>query len=194
MRRFVLLLLLVGLSGLAFARGSHSSGGRSYSSHTYSSHSYSSHSYSSRSGGYHPRSYSSGSSGYHTRSSSSSHRSEHVHGYYRKDGTYVNSYTRSAPGTATHSRSTYSTHSSTTYATGGGDSHGRIHRSAAAKDEFKRKHPCPSTGRSSGACPGYVIDHVQALACGGADAPSNMQWQTVAEGKEKDKTERIGCH
>jgi hypothetical protein len=40
---------------------------------------------------------------------------------------------------------------------------------------------------------GYVIDHVKPLACGGADAPSNMQWQTVAEGKAKDKTERVGC-
>src|SRR5262249_40919245 len=27
----------------------------------------------------------------------------HVHGYYRKDGTYVNAYDRSAPGTASHS-------------------------------------------------------------------------------------------
>jgi hypothetical protein len=26
-----------------------------------------------------------------------------------------------------------------------------------------------------------------------AQTPSNMQWQTVAEGKAKDKTERIGC-
>jgi hypothetical protein len=26
--------------------------------------------------------------------------------------------------------------------------------------------------------------------CGGADAPSNMQWQTVADAKAKDKTER----
>jgi hypothetical protein len=70
------------------------------------------------------------------------------------------------------------------------DSHGRIKRSTAAKDAFKRQHPCPSTGRSSGACPGYVIDHVKALECGGADDPSNMQWQTVSAAKAKDKTER----
>ena len=55
------------------------------------------------------------------------------------------------------------------------------------------KHPCPSTGRTSWACPGYVVDHVKPLACGGADAASNMQWQTVAEGKAKDKWERVGC-
>jgi hypothetical protein len=81
------------------------------------------------------------------------------------------------------------------YGKGGGHAaHGhRIHRSAAAKDSFKRGHPCPSTGRGSGACPGYVIDHVQPLACGGADAPSNMSWQTTADGKAKDRVERRGC-
>jgi hypothetical protein len=33
------------------------------------------------------------------------------------------------------------------------------------------------------------------LVCGGGgtDAPSNMQWQSVAEGKAKDKWERKGC-
>ena len=46
---------------------------------------------------------------------------------------------------------------------------------------------------AASACPGYVVDHVKALACGGADAPSNMQSQTIAEGKAKDKWERIGC-
>jgi hypothetical protein len=36
-----------------------------------------------------------------------------------------------------------------------------------------------------------VIDHVNPLECGGADAPINMQWQTVTEGKAKDRTERF---
>jgi hypothetical protein len=67
--------------------------------------------------------------------------------------------------------------------------HGRIRRSAAAKHSFERQQPCPSTGRSSGRCPGYVVDHVKPLECGGADSPGNMQWQTVAAGKAKDKTE-----
>jgi hypothetical protein len=69
------------------------------------------------------------------------------------------------------------------------NSHGKIARSINAKDEFKLSHPCPSTGRGSGACPGYVIDHVQALKRGGADAPNNMQWQTTAAAKAKDRTE-----
>ena len=69
------------------------------------------------------------------------------------------------------------------------DSHGRIQRSAEAKAQFKKVHPCPSTGKRSGACPGYVIDHIQPLKRGGADAPSNMQWQTVQAAKLKDRTE-----
>lgn len=34
------------------------------------------------------------------------------------------------------------------------------------------------------------MDHVVPLACGGADSPSNMQWQTAADAKQKDKVER----
>ena len=71
-----------------------------------------------------------------------------------------------------------------------GNKHGRIKRSSSAKHSFERQHPCPSTGRTNGRCPGYVVDHVNPLECGGADAPSNMQWQIVAAGKAKDKTER----
>ena len=54
---------------------------------------------------------------------------------------------------------------------------------------FQRSHPCPSTGKTSGACPGYVIDHVVPLKRGGADAPGNMQWQTTAAAQAKDKVE-----
>jgi len=42
--------------------------------------------------------------------------------------------------------------------------------------------------------PGYVVDHIVPIACGGRDAPSNMQWQTVAEARAKDRYERRGCH
>ncbi len=73
------------------------------------------------------------------------------------------------------------------------DAQGKIKRSEAAKNAFKAANPCPATGKPAGACPGYVIDHIQALACGGADSPANMQWQTVAAGKEKDAWERDGC-
>jgi hypothetical protein len=68
------------------------------------------------------------------------------------------------------------------------------HRSAAARAAFERMHPCPATGAHRGACPGHVIDHVTPLCAGGADAPSNMQWQTVADAKAKDRIERAQCH
>lgn len=61
------------------------------------------------------------------------------------------------------------------------------HRSVAAKDRFMR-----STGHPHGWA-GHVVDHVVPLACGGADAPSNMQWQTTADARTKDRTERRGC-
>jgi len=38
-------------------------------------------------------------------------------------------------------------------------------RSASVKREFQLTQPCPSTGRTSGACPGYIKDHVKPLAC-----------------------------
>jgi len=72
------------------------------------------------------------------------------------------------------------------------DARGHIHRSASAKRMFKAMHPCPANGATTGSCPGYVIDHVCPLACCGADAPSNMQWQTKAEARAKDAWE-LNC-
>lgn len=42
---------------------------------------------------------------------------------------------------------------------------------------------------------GYIVDHICALACGGLDTISNMQYQTISESKEKDRTETTpeGC-
>ena len=92
--------------------------------------------------------------------------------------------------TGRSSNATSSSHHSSRAAPGvARDSHGRIARSRHAKTEFKKSHPCPSTGKSGGPCPGYVIDHVQPLKRGGADRPENMQWQTKQAAKEKDKTE-----
>jgi 5-methylcytosine-specific restriction endonuclease McrA len=67
--------------------------------------------------------------------------------------------------------------------------HHRIHRDRAQRRAFQRQNPCPSTGRTSGACPGYVVDHVKPLKRGGADRSWNMQWQTKAEAKAKDLVE-----
>jgi len=58
---------------------------------------------------------------------------------------------------------------------------------------FVKLHPCPTTNKPRGACPGYVVDHVVPLCAGGADHPSNLQWQTVADAKVKDRAERAQC-
>jgi hypothetical protein len=58
---------------------------------------------------------------------------------------------------------------------------------------FRLANPCPATGLTQGACRGYVIDRVIPIVCGGEEEPANMQWQTLAEAKEKDRWEKIGC-
>ena len=70
-----------------------------------------------------------------------------------------------------------------------GPSAGKIKRNPKAMSDFMKSHPCPSTGKTSGACKGYVVDHIVPLKRGGADVPGNMQWQTSAEAKAKDKIE-----
>ena len=69
------------------------------------------------------------------------------------------------------------------------DAHGRIARDPRARNEFRRTHPCPGTGKTSGPCRGYVIDHVQPLKRGGPDTPANMQWQSRTEARIKDRSE-----
>jgi hypothetical protein len=69
----------------------------------------------------------------------------------------------------------------------------REYRSRGVTREFQREYPCPSTGERSGACPGYRKDHIVPLACGGPDAVSNMQWQTIADARAKDRRERRAC-
>lgn len=58
---------------------------------------------------------------------------------------------------------------------------------------FKRHNPCPVTGQTKGRCPGHEVDHVNALRCGGADKPDNMQWITIAAHKVKTRKEHREC-
>ena len=81
-----------------------------------------------------------------------------------------------------HHHSTNGSHKKCTTCTR--DSHGRIVRSERAKGDFMRQ-----TGHPHGWV-GHVVDHRLALECGGRDVPANMQWQTTAEAKAKDRTER----
>lgn len=73
------------------------------------------------------------------------------------------------------------------------DDTGKIIRSRAAIASFKQARPCPATGKSTGACPGWVIDHKYPLCAGGCDEPANMQWQRLAESHEKDLWEEQLC-
>jgi len=68
-------------------------------------------------------------------------------------------------------------------------------RSPKARADFIRLNPCPATGSNKPhyACKGYVVDHIIPLSCNGLDHHSNMQWQTVADAKAKDKWERKNC-
>jgi len=65
------------------------------------------------------------------------------------------------------------------------DANGQIVRSAAVRAAFQRLHPCPSTGLSTGPCPGWQKDHIVSLGAkhptlgGGCDSVSNMQWLPV---------------
>ena len=69
----------------------------------------------------------------------------------------------------------------------------KIVRSAKVRREFIRRHPCPafnvqrSTFPRSKVCPGFEVDHVIPLHCGGRDVPENLQWLTVAEHRAKTK-------
>ncbi|MBL8362952.1 MAG: HNH endonuclease [Rubrivivax sp.] len=66
-------------------------------------------------------------------------------------------------------------------------------RSRALRAEFQRTNPCPSTGARRGACPGYEVDHREALICGGRDELANLQWLTVEEQRAKTRVEVKLC-
>jgi hypothetical protein len=56
------------------------------------------------------------------------------------------------------------------------DTNGNIKRSSAVLTAYKKIHPCPSTGLTTGACPGWALNHSIPLACGGCDAVYNLTW------------------
>ena len=62
-------------------------------------------------------------------------------------------------------------------------------RPSSAKENFRKANPCPSTGRSSGSCPGYEVEHMNPPACGGADSPGNMQWVQASAARKKGAPE-----
>src|SRR5690348_3841368 len=71
-------------------------------------------------------------------------------------------------------------------------------RMASARDPaqvraFRKMFPCPSTGKTTGKCEGWRIDHVRPLCFGGADVPANMAWEEVRQSYLKDNFEREAC-
>jgi hypothetical protein len=67
--------------------------------------------------------------------------------------------------------------------------HATTPRGNEAPRLFRKANACPSTGKFTGPCSDYVMDHMRPLACGGLDVPENLMWQTVEEGKAKDRWE-----
>ncbi len=79
------------------------------------------------------------------------------------------------------------------------DTAGDIYRSSSVRSAFQKIHPCPVNGLTSGACPGWQVDHVIPLACGGCDAVNNMQWlpetiKTQKGGKDGFERKIYGGH
>lgn len=66
-------------------------------------------------------------------------------------------------------------------------------RSRPLRAEFQRLNPCPANGATRGACPGFEVDHRDALICGGRDELGNLQWLPVAEHREKTRVEVKLC-
>jgi hypothetical protein len=69
----------------------------------------------------------------------------------------------------------------------------REYRSREVAREFQRDHPCPSTGQTSGPCPGIGGITSCRSPVAGPDAVSNLQWQTIADARAKDTWERKAC-
>jgi len=66
-------------------------------------------------------------------------------------------------------------------------------RSTAKVYKYKSTHICPSTHKYSIKCPGYIVDHIIPLSCGGPDKTWNMQYQKIKDSYQKDIWERKIC-
>lgn len=69
----------------------------------------------------------------------------------------------------------------------------QIKRDRAQVRAFRAENPCPATGRTRGACPGWHVDHVTPLCAGGADRPHNMQWITKEDHRFKTYVDVREC-
>jgi hypothetical protein len=120
----------------------------------------------------------------------------HVNGYYRKNGTYVHAYDRSAPGRGTSAKAlpkgqaVNSSGPPTTNRASGSKSptiKQEASNAAPQASQSSRQAFMSKTGYPQGR-PGYLVGYIVPPKCGGTDDPSNLQWQTV-EAAAKQKTE-----
>ena len=167
-------LSVVAALGYAYGRaggaGGHSSGSSgSHSSGSGSGHSSGSSSHSSNSG-----SHSSGSGISH----SSTHSSNNFPGHSTSSG---RAFTPTAHMISRLSGFSYHTAHAATGFLGARDASGRIIRNEATKREFMQ-----SSGYQHGR-PGYVVAPINPLKTGGTDTAANMEWQSVANAKARDR-------
>lgn len=75
------------------------------------------------------------------------------------------------------------------------DAAGVIKRRSDVLTAYRKAHPCPSTGKTTGACPRWSMNHMIPIAKGGCDAVSNLAWmpnviKSCAEPQCIDRWER----
>jgi hypothetical protein len=68
-----------------------------------------------------------------------------------------------------------------------------VQRSAAVVRAFRKAHPCPSTGLTTGPCRTHIADHAWPLCALGPDSVENVRWMEVEAAKAKDTLERQAC-
>jgi hypothetical protein len=73
------------------------------------------------------------------------------------------------------------------------DINGKIIRSSHTLVEFQHSVPCPLTKKDTGACRGYVKDHIIPLCAGGHDAVNNLKWSEHDYSVLRDKQEWELC-
>ena len=67
---------------------------------------------------------------------------------------------------------------------------GSIHRDWKVISEYRKLHPCPSTGLTTGACPNWALNHNCPIACGCRDTVWNLTWMRNDVKKIVDSYER----
>ena len=68
-----------------------------------------------------------------------------------------------------------------------------LQQDSGQKELFLKKYACPMTGKHTEICKGWVVGYIKPLCAGGVDRIANMQWQTVATAKRKEREAQKLC-